>query len=311
MERTSGKSEHTDDIEIKLLLSAIYDIYGYDFRDYSPASLKRRLNNILTKFDLSSYSSLQHEIIHNAGFFKKILNNMTVTTTDMFRDPSFYKDLRDQVLPFLSTFPSIRVWHAGCSTGEEVYSLAILLTEEGLYDRTTIYATDINPQALKAAQEGIYDVARLPKFTTNYRKAGGKKPFSDYYTVGYGSAKFNRSLSKNIVFAEHNLATDGVFAEMHLVLCRNVLIYFSSTLQNKVIKLFCDSLRYRGFLCLGSKESLMFAQCNNLFDSSKSNQKIYQKIDPHEIKSELTGNHFNLMGTSPHTLSSKLFHHED
>lgn len=210
-------------------------------------------------------------------FFHQILPLFTVSTTEMFRDPEFFKMLREQVVPFLKTYPTLKIWVAGCSTGEEVYSLAILLKEEGLYDRSVIFATDINPQALKVAESGIYELSTIQTFSKNYTAAGGPRSPSEYYTADYGCARFDPSLRTQIVFSEHNLVTDNVFAEMHLVLCRNVLIYFRRPLQDHVLTLFAQSLTRRGFLALGSKESVRFSSASPYFDAVDEHCRIYQK----------------------------------
>ncbi len=266
-----------EDIEIALLLEGIYRLYGYDFRNYAQSSIQRRLALILKKHHLASFSQLQHRLLHEPRFFASALLDLTVTTSEMFRDPDFFSSLGSQVLPFLHTYPALRVWHAGCSTGEEVYSLAILLKEAGLYDRTIIYATDINPLALKVARMGIYSGTSLKQLQDGYKAAGGKARIADYFTASYGAIKFDRSLAENIVFAEHNLAIDEVFSETHLILCRNVFIYFNQTLQSKVLDLFTRSLRYRGFLCLGKKETLKFLGGHRYFEDVNVNESIYRK----------------------------------
>lgn len=269
--------EEIESIEIRLLLEAIYLRFGYDFRDYSEASMRRRLTKAVKDFGCTSFAEMQNRLLHDEQFFEGFLPSLTVTTSEMFRDPAFYKVLRESVFPVLKTYPSIRIWHAGCSTGEEVYSMAIALTEAGLYDRTTIYATDINKVAMKQAKSGVYDASRIKEFTQNYQKAGGGLPFSDYYTAGYGSVKFDSSLGRNLVFAEHNLATDEIFSDFHLIVCRNVLIYFDRPLQNRVLNLFANSLCHRGFLCLGSKESLRFVSAGEFYDDFNEKHRIFRR----------------------------------
>jgi chemotaxis protein methyltransferase CheR len=265
-----------EQIEINLLLEAIYQRYGYDFRQYNQASIKRRLLHHLAKTEFQTISNLIPAILFNQVAFKSLIFDLSVAVTEMFRDPWFFLALRQKVLPFLKTFPFINVWQAGCATGEEVYSLAILLKEEGLYDRTRIYATDFNDAALEKAKARIYPLERIKEYSINYQKAGGQKSLADYYQARYQSTILDASLQDNITFANHNLATDGVFAEMHLILCRNVLIYFNRTLQNRVLSTFRDSLRYNGFLCLGSKETVQFSNVQEDFVEFAANEKIYQ-----------------------------------
>lgn len=269
--------DQTEDIEIDLLLEAIFKRYGYDFRDYNRAHVKRRLLHRLASLNLSSISQLQHKILHEDLFFDVVLHDLSINVTEMFRDPSFYQKLRSEVIPLLRTYPYLKLWHAGCSTGEEVYSTAILLLEEGLLDRTQIYATDFNPHVIETARKGIYPVSRIKEYTYNYQVSGGKESFSNYYTARYDSVLFDSRLKNSIMFAEHNLVTDNVFAEVNLIICRNVLIYFNKQLQNRVVKLFNDSLVKGGYLGLGSKENLMFTEVFDKFDTIDSKEKIYQK----------------------------------
>lgn len=264
-------------IEIKLLLEAIFNKYGYDFRNYSKAHIKRRILHRLSASGLNSISEIQYKVLYDTDFFELILRDLSINVTEMFRDPSFYKYFREEVIPILKTYPFIKIWHAGCSTGEEVYSMAILLQEEGLYDRTQIYATDFNKIVIQTAKEGIYPINKIKEFTYNYQKAGGKNSFSDYYTAKYESVILNKSLKKNIVFAEHNLVTDSVFAEVNVVICRNVLIYFDKKLQNRVFDLFETSLIHGGYLCLGSKESLSFSNNFKKFTITNDKEKVYKK----------------------------------
>ena len=266
----------TEQIEFKLLLDAIYQRYGHDFRQYSQASIKRRIQHHLAKTKCQTISELIPEILHNEDAYQSLFFDLSVTVTEMFRDPWFFLTLRERVIPFLKTFPFINIWQAGCATGEEVYSLAILLKEEGLYDRARIYATDFNDVALEKAKARIYPLDRIKGYSTNYQAAGGQKSLADYYRARYQSVIFDASLQKNITFANHNLTTDGVFAEVHLILCRNVLIYFDRDLQNKVLSVFRDSLRYNSFLCLGSKETIKFSTVQNDFVEFGAKEKIYQ-----------------------------------
>ena len=264
-------------LEIDLLLEAIFIKYGYDFRNYSKAHVKRRLLFRLSTSNLKSISEMQHKVLHEADFFEVILRDLSINVTEMFRDPGFYLALRKEVVPVLKTYPYIKVWHAGCSTGEEVYSFAVLLKEEGLYDRTQIYATDFNRNVLDIAKKGIYPIDRIKEFTANYQSAGGTQSFSDYYMANYDSVIYDQSLKKNMVFAEHNLVTDSVFAEVNLVICRNVLIYFNKELQNRVINLFYDSLINGGYLGLGSKETIQFTSKIDKFEVINKEEKIYKK----------------------------------
>ena len=264
-------------IEMGLLLEAIYLKHGYDFRNYSPAHMKRRAVRRMKALGLESISELQDKMLRDATIFKLLLSDFSINVTEMFRDPGFYKSFREEVVPVLKTYPFIKVWHAGCSTGEEVYSMAILLKEEGLYDRTQIYATDFNEIVLQKAKKGIYDIGDIKHYTKNYQKAGGKASFGDYYIAKYDSVILDESLKKRIIFADHNLVTDGVFGEMHVIVCRNVLIYFNEDLQNRVLNLFYDSLNNGCFLCLGSKESLRFSSCEDKFDPLVESERIYQR----------------------------------
>jgi len=265
------------DIEQRLLLDAIYHQYHYDFRAYAQASLKRRLQSALTQFSCKTLSQLQDRVLHEPAVFTGLLQYLTVQVSDMFRDPSYFLALRNEVVPILRTYPSIKVWVAGCSTGEEVYSLAILLHEEGLLDRTLIYATDINPHALRAAEQGVFDLDRVAAFTENHARAGGRSSLSDYYTARYSRVVFDKALREHMVFSDHSLATDSVFAEVHLISCRNVLIYFERDLQNRALGLFHDALVHRGFLGLGSKESLRFSAQAEHFDDFVLEDRIYRK----------------------------------
>ena len=277
MNNLSDDTNQTINIEIDLILDAIFQKYGYDFRNYSRAHVKRRLLHRLAGSHLKSLSQMQHEVLYDPSFFQEILKDLSINVTEMFRDPKFYLALRTEIIPLLKTYPFIKVWHAGCSTGEEVYSFAIVLKEEGLYDRVQIYATDFNRSVLDIAKKGIYPINRIKEFTANYQQAGGKQSFSDYYMADYNSVIFDQSLKKNIVFAEHNLVTDRVFAEVNIIICRNVLIYFNRELQNKVFTLFTESLINGGFLCLGSKETLQFSQNAGLYDVLNAYEKLYKK----------------------------------
>lgn len=251
--------------------------YGYDFRGYAQSSMERRITAILNKFGLENAPELMKKLMAEPDFFRAVLPHLTITTTEMFRDPAFFKKLREEVIPSLRTYPSLNIWIAGCSYGQEAYSLAILLQEEGLLDRSVIFATDVNPLALKNAREGIFPLENLQVYTKNYIEAGGEKAFSHYYTADYGFVRMRADLKDNMVFSEHNLGTDGVFTETHLILCRNVLIYFDKQLQDRVLGLFRESLRNLGYLGLGSKENLRFSNQSFAFDTLDEKQKIYQK----------------------------------
>lgn len=267
----------TKNIELQLLLQAIYLKYGYDFRNYAKASIRRRVEQFMQKENLTSFSETQHNILYDVAFFNRLLLTLSINVTEMFRDPSFYRSFRHHVVPFLKEQPFLKIWHAGCASGEEVYSMAILLKEEGLYNKAQIYATDMNQVILNQAKQGIYPLNRLKLYTENYQKAGGKESFSDYYIAHYDHVVMNKSLKENILFSDHNLATDGVFGEMHVIFCRNVLIYFNRDLQNRALGLFSDSLINHGILCLGSKESIRFSEYSNVFVDIDKDEKIYAK----------------------------------
>jgi chemotaxis protein methyltransferase CheR len=265
------------DLELKVLVEAIYQRYHYDFRNYAVSSLRRRMHQAMQRYDCARLSDLQHRLLHEPELFTQAMQFFTVQVSEMFRDPSYFLALREHAVPVLKTYPSIKLWVAGCSTGEEVWSLAILLQEEGLLDRSIIYATDINPAALAAAESGTYGIDRIAQFSRNYLQAGGQGSLSDYYTTGYDGAVFDRRLRRNVVFADHSLATDTVFSEVHLVSCRNVLIYFNRPLQDRAVGLFREALVHRGFLGLGSKESLQFGEHGNAFEAAAREQRLYRK----------------------------------
>jgi chemotaxis protein methyltransferase CheR len=265
------------DIELRLLVDAIYLQYHYDFRRYAAASLKRRLTAAPSRFGCRTLSQLQDKILHDPATFPALLSFLTVPVSEMFRDPSYFRSLREKVVPLLRTYPSLKVWVAGCSTGEEVYSLAILLREENLLQRTLIYATDINPQSLQKAAAGVYAVDRIAGFTENHRNSGGRASLSDYYTAAYGRAVFDKSFRRHIVFSDHSLATDSVFAEVQLISCRNVLIYFNGDLQNRAVGLFRDALCRKGFLGIGMKESWCFSSHAQSFVDIAREDRIFQK----------------------------------
>ncbi|MBK7861390.1 MAG: protein-glutamate O-methyltransferase CheR [Archangiaceae bacterium] len=267
-----------EDVELNVLLDAIYQRYHYDFRKYSEASLRRRVATALLHFRVASISRLQEKVLHEPRAFTELLGFLTVQVSDMFRDPTYFKSLREQVLPYLRTYPTFKVWVAGCSTGEEAWSMAILLAEEGLLDRSLIYATDINPEALRTAEEGVYALERFALFSANYQASGGKRSLSSWYHASSRAGLLDRSLKKHILFSDHSLATDSVFAEVELASCRNVLIYFDKDLQNRAVGLLRDSLRRKGFLGLGSKESLRFTAHSATFADFVPQDRIYQRL---------------------------------
>ena len=268
------------DIELRMLVEAVYLKYNYDFRDYTGASQKRRVLVAMREMECATVSELQSRVLHEPNGFAQLLQYLTIPVTEMFRDPEYFLAVREQVAPFLKTYPSLKIWVAGCSTGEEVYSLAILLKEEGLLERSIIYATDINPESLDAARRGVFPLDRMRLYTENYQKSGGKGAFSDYYTAAYGGALFERSLMENVTFADHSLSTDSVFSETHFVSCRNVLIYFNRRLQDRVLGLFHDSLCHRGFLGLGSKESIDFSSYAERFEPLARRERLFRKVSP-------------------------------
>jgi chemotaxis protein methyltransferase CheR len=266
-----------EDIEIQLLLEALYQKYHYDFRNYALASIKRRLRQAREQLGFQTFSALQESLLHDPAMLTRLLGYLTVQVSELFRDPSYFRAIRETVVPHLRTYPSLKVWVAGCSSGEELYSLVILFREEGLEQRTLFYATDINQDALVKAEAGIYDLDRIQLFTENHRKSGGKSSLSDYYSAAYGKASFDRSLRRHVVFSDHSLVTDAVFSEMHFISCRNVLIYFDRALQDRALGLFKDSLARKGFLGLGAKETMRFSNHAEFFTSCVSEEKIYQK----------------------------------
>ena len=265
-------------VEIELLLEGVFRHYGFDFRSYAYASIRRRLWKRVEAEGLRSISELQALVLHDSTAMDRLLLDLSISVTAMFRDPDFYRVFRQDVVPLLRTYPFIRIWHAGCSTGEEVYSAAIVLEEEGLLDRARIYATDINGNVLKQAKAGIFPLTRMQEYTENYIRAGGTRSFSEYYTAMYDGALFSPSLTRNTVFSQHNLVTDRSFSEFHMVFCRNVLIYFDRALQDRVHSLFYDSLVMFGVLALGSKESLRFSQYEDCYEMLHVKERIYRKV---------------------------------
>ncbi|MBC7370774.1 MAG: protein-glutamate O-methyltransferase CheR [Bdellovibrionaceae bacterium] len=281
-----AKANETDNIyptlkildqDIDELLAVIYEKYSYDFRSYAMTSVRRRLGTAMMRFDLQTVADVRKKLLEDTEFFLPLLQYLTVPTSEMFRDPLFFLAFREKVVPILKTYPSIRFWVAGCSTGEELYSYAIILREENLLERTTIYATDINPVSLKKAESGIFSADRMKEYSQNYQKSGSKGTLSDYFSVAYDSALIDKTLRKNVVFADHSLATDSVFGEMQFVSCRNVMIYFDGDLQNRAIGLFHDSLVFGGFLGIGSKESLRFSNWSSHFQEFAKTERIYQR----------------------------------
>lgn len=266
-----------DNKEYKELLESIRFVYGYDFTDYAEASVMRRIDHFMTARKITALEKLGKMILQDEKLFEEFIQEISVTVTEMFRDPFFYKSLRENVMKRLATYPFIKVWIAGCATGEEIYSIAILLREEGLLNRSVIYATDINQKSLQTAKDGVYPVENMKAYTANYQRAGGTNSFSEYYKAKYNSVMFDKSLKQNIVFAAHNLAVDKSFNEFQLIVCRNVLIYFNQQLQNKVISLFYESLCPFGFLGLGNKESLLFSDKRKHFDETDRKEKIFMK----------------------------------
>lgn len=270
-------SDDIENLEIRLLLEGVHHVYGYDFRDYADASIKRRLTHWLAESPFGTFSEAQSRLLRERELFESLLRGITVNVTEMFRDPVFFKAVREQVVPFLSTYPFVKIWLAGCATGEEAYSMAILFNEEGLAGRFRIYATDINETVLQKAAEGVLPIAEMQRYTRNYQKSGGKASFADYYTARYDRAIISPELRKDIVFAPHNLAVDAEFGEMNMVLCRNVMIYFKTALKERCLSLFDSSLLPGGFLCLGLKESLERRKLGERYEEVTPAMRIYRK----------------------------------
>lgn len=266
------------DIEIRILLDVLYRRFGYDFRNYANESLKRRILRCLAVCHFNYISEIIPKLLYEGYFLERLIHELSVGVTAMFRDPSVYRVIREQIIPDLRTYSFFNIWHAGCSTGEEVYSMAILLKEEGLYDRARIFATDLDGNAIQTAREGIFSLDRMPEYAQNYQQAGGKRALSDYYHAKYDLVQMDVALQKNMVFATHNLATDSVFSEMQLILCRNVMIYFGPELKNRSLNLFKDSLVREGFLCLGSQEDLHFTNTAKYFALAHPQEKIFRKL---------------------------------
>jgi chemotaxis protein methyltransferase CheR len=276
--RPAAEQLELETLELRLLLEGVYRHYGYDFREYALASLRRRVWRRVHEEHLGSITALTDRLLHDPSCMARLLGDLSINVTAMFRDPHFYVAFNEHVVPQLRTYPFTRIWVAGCSTGEEVYSLAILLTEHDLYERTRIYATDINQLVLEQAREGVYPLDRMQEYTDNYIRAGGKRAFSEYYVAAYDGALFDRALGENVVWAQHNLAQDSGFNEFQVILCRNVLIYFDRALQNKVHRLFYENLDRFGNLCLGNKESLRFSAHEGCYEEVDAAARIYRRI---------------------------------
>jgi chemotaxis protein methyltransferase CheR len=275
-----GKTEEIEleEIELELLLEGIYRRYGFDFREYAPASLRRRVRRRMQGEHVGSISALQELVLHDPAVMERLLLDLSINVTAMFRDPSFFLSLRENVVPLLRTYPFARIWVAGCSSGEEVYSLAILLDEEGLAERVRIYATDINEAVLEQARLGVFPLDKMREYTQNYIRAGGTQAFSEYYVARYDGAQFSRSLVENVVFAQHNLASDAAFNEFHVIVCRNVMIYFDKSLQEHVHRLFHESLARLGVLALGQKETIRFSPHEESYEVLDADEKLYRKV---------------------------------
>ncbi|MBB6634287.1 CheR family methyltransferase [Cohnella thailandensis] len=274
----TAAAEGREKLEIELLLEAIYRAYGYDFRNYAYDSIRRRIRHGMQTLGESSVSALIPRILHEPEQMRRLLQSLVINVTEMFRDPSMFKAFREKVVPFLHTYPHIRIWHAGCSTGEEVLSMAILLEEEGLYDKARIYATDIDERALEKARAGIYPLRNMKLYTQNYIRAGGTREFSDYYTADRDAVKFHSSLQRNVMYARHNLATDQSFNEFNVILCRNVLIYFDRKLQNRARRLFHESLAMFGVLALGSRETIRHNDYSECYEAIDDGEKLYRRM---------------------------------
>ncbi len=271
-------SDDLERIEVQLLLEAIYQHYGFDFRGYALGSLKRRLWRRAYAERLETMSALQDRVLHDPAVMERLLLDLSINVTSMFRDPTFFRAVREKVVPHLRTYPFVRIWNAGCSTGEETFSLAILLREEGLYDRTRIYATDINDKVLERARAGVFPLDKMREYTENYIRAGGTESFSSYYTADGDTARFNSDLIEQVVFAQHNLVSDAPFNEFNVIVCRNVMIYFGKTLQDRVHELFYESLDPFGILAMGHKESIKFTKYEERYEALDAPEKLYRKM---------------------------------
>jgi chemotaxis protein methyltransferase CheR len=278
VEEEAAQRDDVDEIELALLLEGVYRRYGFDFREYAPASLRRRVWRRVHAEGVTTISALQDKLLHDPACMERLLLDLSINVTAMFRDPTFYVAFRGKVVPLLRTYPFTRIWVAGCSTGEEVYSLAILLDEEGVYERTRIYATDINESVLQRARAGVFPLDKMREYTENYIKAGGRRAFSEYYLAKYDGAQFQRSLVENVVFAQHNLVSDRSFNEFNVIVCRNVMIYFDRALQDRVHRLFYESLVTFGVLGLGAKESITFSPFEDRYEDLDANERLYKKV---------------------------------
>ena len=267
------------DEDIEIVLYDVVELYGYDFTNYSRASLRRRILRLISKDRFLSFAEFRYKLRNDKAYFKRFVEEITVNVTEMFRDPLFYRALREEVLPLLATWPVIKIWHAGCASGEEVYSMAILLHEANLLKKSLLYATDINPSVLEKVRHGIYPISQMKQYSENYILSGGKNDFSSYYTAQYDSAKFDDFLGKRMVLATHNLVSDRSFNEFQLILCRNVMIYFDKPFQDRVLHLFYDSLEMFGYLALGSKETLKFTALNKNFRQLENKERIWRKVN--------------------------------
>jgi len=274
-----SNSESLEPLEIRLLLQGIYEHYGYDFRDYAPGTLQRKILDRTQKEQLSNVSELLARLLHDPDCMDRLAGDLSISVSTMFRDPTLFRTFKNEVVPLLRTYPFIRIWHAGCGGGEEVYSLAILLAEEGLYERCRIYATDMNETVLHQAQSGVFPLKKMQEYTRNYQDAGGNASFSEYYTANYDRAIFRSWLKKNLVFSRHSLATDRSFNEFNVILCRNVMIYFNRSLQEKAHRLFFESLSMFGFLVLGREESIRFSPYESCYEVVDRQEKVYKKVD--------------------------------
>jgi chemotaxis protein methyltransferase CheR len=279
VEQQAAGRDDVDEIELALLLEGVYRRYGFDFREYAPASLRRRVWRRVHAEGLSTVSALQDKLLHDPACMERLLLDLSINVTAMFRDPTFYVRFREKVVPLLRTYPFTRIWVAGCSTGEEVYSLAILLQEQEVYDRTRIYATDINESVLDRARLGVFPLDKMREYTQNYIKSGGQRAFSEYYLAKYDGAQFQRSLVENVVFAQHNLVSDRSFNEFNVIVCRNVMIYFDRALQDKVHRLFYESLTTFGVLALGAKESIRVSPFEGRYEELDANERLFKKVE--------------------------------
>lgn len=275
---TVDVEDDLEELELDLLLTGVARRWGYDFRGYSPASLRRRVRKAMASEGARSLSALQERVLHRPEALQRFISALSVNVTGMFRDPQVYRALRKQVLPMLRTYPFVRVWHAGCSTGEEVYSMAILLQEEGLLDRCRIYATDLSDELLQRARRGVFPLRDMKEYTAAYHRAGGKRDFSAYYRADNENAILREELRRHVVFSQHNLVSDGSFNEFHLILCRNVIIYFSEDLRARVHRLLYDSLVNFGVLALGVKETMRYTPFADRYEPLVESLGLYRRV---------------------------------